>query len=72
MSQSSREILFPNPRSGLAMLVPGILLTLAFVPLMIFGVREIERGHGPLGAVLIVLAALTVPGPCWCSGAWSW
>ncbi len=53
----SREVAYPNPRSGLGMLLLAIVLVLSFIPLIALG-AGLADSHGtrPLGVVVIVLA----------------
>jgi regulator of protease activity HflC (stomatin/prohibitin superfamily) len=62
MSQTSREVLFARPRSGLGMLLLGILLLLAVLPLLAYGAHLTEHADTrPSGIALCILAALLVP-----------
>jgi regulator of protease activity HflC (stomatin/prohibitin superfamily) len=62
MTQRSREVPFPNPRSGLGMLLFGILLLLAFVPALVYGAHRAQAdATRASGVVIILLACLLVP-----------
>jgi regulator of protease activity HflC (stomatin/prohibitin superfamily) len=62
MNTPSRESLYPNPGAGLIRLFQGILLALASVAAMVVGGWLCSERVAILGAPMIVLGVLGVPG----------
>jgi regulator of protease activity HflC (stomatin/prohibitin superfamily) len=61
MSQTSREVPFPNPRSGLGMLAVATSLLLGFILFLTLGIVAASEGAEALGVVVIVLGCLMLP-----------
>ncbi|MEO6597636.1 MAG: SPFH domain-containing protein [Planctomycetota bacterium] len=60
MNTTSRERLYPNPGTGLGMLIFGILLVPASIAALPTGAVMIARGYGMFGVPLIVAGVLGV------------
>jgi regulator of protease activity HflC (stomatin/prohibitin superfamily) len=66
MNTPSRERLFPQPMSGILVLLIGILLLPAAVPLLVFGVRQIVAGAVATGVLVVIAGGLCVPAAALC------
>jgi regulator of protease activity HflC (stomatin/prohibitin superfamily) len=60
MNATSRESLYPGPKSGLAVLLLGILFVIGGFTAMIFGGKQLERGDRS-GLLLLIGGILCLP-----------